>query len=470
MRALALPILAVMATSAGWVAGGALDGLGAPRGAVIGGTSALVTGLAAALRPGGVDAGPSRRIELLIVVLIAVGTVSVDGDRTAVRVVSAVVLALVIRVIVSATSADLAMMERIADDRPTGTPPDRMRLRVLGFGVLLATIAAYSSARTVGLSDLSRRAVGGQYWAVAVWFGFGILGVGIISLRARRVGWERNGVSVDRGIGQRWIVGVVATALFTVAVAVTTPLVSGQVSAVPARAISKTDGLDRFVTNLLELIERDGGAGGAENQSEERDPSEAIGSELETAAADRPSWIGEVMLMAIIATIFVWAVRLGRASRLTRRGPTAQGGAWEAIRALAADLASGIARVFAGLVAWLRGLGRLRIRSRDRVSRVGTSESAWVKARWVPRGSAERRIARAFAHLVSHEQPSPGETPTEVARRVGAHTDQVSSGVVLNGYLGARYSPREIPAAQADEVESSLARIRHVRQNLEEHD
>lgn len=468
MPAFAVPIMMVMATSAGWVAGGALDGLGAPRGAIIGGTSALVTGLPAAMRRAETDADPSRRVGLLIVVLIAVGAVSVDGGRTAVRVVSAIILAVVIRLIVSAASADLVMMERIADDRPTGTPPDRMRFRVLGFGVLLATIAAYSSARTVGLSDLGRRAVGGQYWAVTVWFGFGILGVGMISLRARRAGWERNGVNVDRGIGQRWVAGVVATALITVAVAVTTPILSGQVSAAPARAISRTEGLDRFFTNLLELIERDGGGGGAENQSDDRDPSEAIGSELDTAAADRPSWIGEVMLMAIIATVFVWAVRLGRASRLTRRRPTAPSGSWEAIRALFADFASGLARILAGLLAWIRGLGRMRTRSGDRLSRVGPSESMWLKSRWIPRGSAERRIAKAFASLVSQEQASPGETPTEVAGRVGASTDPASSGVVLSGYLGARYSPREVSSAQADEVESSLARIRKVRHDIQE--
>ena len=459
MRPLAIPVMVVMASSAGWVAGGALAGFGAVRGALVAGSVALLTGLSAALRSVGDESTTWSRVELLSVLLIAVGAASTGITRTPARVAFALILAVAIRLLVGATSADLAMMDRVADDRPVGAPPDRMRLRVLGFGVLLATMAAYGSANDAGLADLSRRAVGGQFWAVAIWFAFGIVGVGLVSLYARRATWDRNEVRVDGRVGQQWITGVVATALIVLGVIVATPIVSGQLTAVPAQVISRTDGLDRFVTNMMELLSRDGGSSESENQTGDQEIRDALGSDLERNLPDRPAWVGEVVLTAIIATIFVWAVRLGNGARVARAQSNASTDVWSMVRAFASDFRSGVAKLFAGFIAWLRSLGARRIR--DSGESVGSAAPAshWFRASWTPRGAPERRIAKVFATLVSREHPRPGETPTEVAQRIGSRTDPAASAVVLSAYLDARYSPVEVSPTQAERAERALDRV-----------
>lgn len=468
MAALAIPLMVVMASSAGWVAGGAITGFGAARGAILAASIALLSGLSAAVRPRGTESATWSRVEFLSMVLIAIGAASAGGARTPARVAFALGLAVAIRVLVGATTADLAMMDRVADDRPVGAPPDRIRLRVLGFGVLLTTIAAYASANNAGFADLGRRAVGGQFWAVAIWFGCGIVGVGVVSLHARQAAWDRNGVKVDRDVGQRWVVGVVSTALVVLGVILATPIVSGQLTAVPAQAINQTDGLDRFVTNMLELLSRDGGSAEAQDRTDDQELRDAIGSNLERDLPDRPAWVGEVMLTAIIATIFVWAVRLGRGARVTRTQSNVSMGVWAMVRALASDFGAGLSKLVVGLLAWFRSLGRHRSHAADRHMNSAPADSAWRRSRWTPRGIPERRVARAFAALVRPEKAQPGETPTEVAQRIGRRTDPAASGVVLSAYLDARYSAVEILGGRADDVEIALERVERMQEDHRE--
>jgi hypothetical protein len=287
-------------------------------------------------------------------------------------------------------------------------------------------------------------------------------------LLARQAAWDRNGVDVGRDVGQRWVAGVAATALMVLGVIVATPIVSGQLTAVPAQAISKTDGLDRFVTNMLELLSRDGGSADAENRTEDRELRDQVGTDLESDRRDRPPWVGEVVLTAIIATIFVWAVRLGRGGWVARTQSTGSGGVWSMMRALASDFITGLARAAAGLMAWLRSLRFRRTWPGDLVVRSGVAATGWRRAQWAPRGAPERRIARVFASLVRPEKVEPGETPTEVADRIGGRTDPGASGVVLAAYLDARYSPDEVSAKRADDAESALERIERMQEGQPE--
>ncbi len=329
-------------------------------------------------------------------------------------------------------------------------------------------MAAYGSANDAGLADLSRRAVGGQFWAVAIWFGFGIVGVGLVSLYARRATWDRNGVRVDGGVGRQWIAGVVATALIVLGVIVATPIVSGQLTAVPAQVISKTDGLDRFVTNMMEMLSRDGGSGESENRTGDQDVRDALGSDLERDLPDRPAWVGEVVLTAIIATIFVWAIRLGNGARVARAQSNVSMDVWSMVRAFASELRAGVAKLVVGFIAWLRSLGARRIRDSG-----GGVESAapafhWLQTSWTPQGAPERRIAKAFAALVRRERAQAGETPTEVAQRIGSRTDPEASGVVLSAYLDARYSSDDVSSKRADDAESALERIERMQEDRPE--
>ncbi|HEY5651837.1 MAG TPA: hypothetical protein VIW46_10345, partial [Acidimicrobiia bacterium] len=258
MAGLPIIVMAAMAACFGQVLGRAYGEIGAAAGLILGGSAGLAAATIATIRPAG-DAGVTwKRIEVVTFPLAAVVILALSGSgATFASVVAAVGIVTVVRLLVESTVGDLAMMDRILDDRPTGAPPDRIRLRMLAVGTFLATVSGYTLGTEAGFSDLARPAVPGFLVPVVVWFGIGIVAVGVVARRARQRAWSVNGVDVAAGLSDRWAAGIVATAMLVVGVSLATPLVTAQMSAVPARAIAETDGLDRLVTRALELLSRD---------------------------------------------------------------------------------------------------------------------------------------------------------------------------------------------------------------------
>lgn len=461
MTSTVILVVTVMAACFGQIVGRAFDEVGAVTGLLLGVLTGLAAGMVAAIRPPDPAGLTWRRIEFFAfpiggLVVLALGHESVGVSATVIT----LLIVVTIRMLVESTAADLATMERILDDRPIGTPADRMRLRMLGVGLLLATVAGYSAAIEAGFTDLARPAVGGQLIGVVVWFAVGIVSIGAVSRNARQRGWRVNGVEVSDDLSDRWAVGVAGAALLVVAAAVVVPIVTGQLTAAPAQAISGTDGLNRFVTNALELLSRDTGANEDNEIGADDDNTTAFLESLEEARGDGPDWLGYLLLGAVIGTIFVWAIRAGRNARFEPGGSPIASGGWRGLKMLIAA----VGREFRALVAaLLRLLGAIRWRRSPAAlggpGSVRTADRPRARRGWLPDDQVERRIARSFTAMASLEAPRRGETPSEVARSVGERTDPDGAETVLGGYLRARYSPEQVPEATADRVEDALRRV-----------
>lgn len=459
MKAVPIILMAVMTACLGQILGGAYGEIGPVVGLVLGALAGLAAATIAMIRPVG-DAGVTwKRIELVTFPLAAVVILALSGTvATLVSVVAAVAIVAIVRLVVESTVGDLAMIERILDDRPIGAPPDRVRLRVLAVGVFMAAVGGYTLGTEAGFSDLARPAVGGVLMPVVVWFGLGIVGVGAVARRARQRAWGVNGVAVDDSLSDRWVGGIAATATLVVAVSLVTPFVTGQVSAAPAQVISETDGLDRFVTQALEWLSRDVDTEQSDRAAPDDGNEGSLTDAFEPSSRQRPEWLGDVLLAGFIATVFVWAVKLGRNARFDRGGRPLGAGGWDGFRSILSGLFGELRALVSGLVRWLRRLGGRRPSIASRSGEPVDAEAG--PRRWSPGDALERRIARSFAEVADLEPSRPGETPAEVARTVGGRTDPDGARVVLGGYLRARYSHRPVGEDLAAEVEAAARRVK----------
>lgn len=453
-------VMAAMAGCLGQIVGRAVDEVGAVTGLVLGMLTGLAAGVIAAVRPPDPAGLTWRRIEFfafpmfgIVVLVLARGVVGVLGT------VMTLVIVVTTRTLVESTAADLATMDRVVDDRPTGAPADRMRLRMLGVGLLLASVAGYTSGVEAGFTDLARPAVGGQLIAVVTWFALGIVSVGAVSRVARQRTWRVNGVEVSDGLSDRWAVGVAGAVLLVVVTAVVVPIVTNQVSAVPARAISDTDGLNRFVTRALELLSRDTGRNQETPEGSEDESTSSFLESLEGTSTDGPDWVGYLLLAGVIGTIFVWAIRAGRNARFDPGGSPIGSGGWRGLKVLFAALGRELKALLAALLRLLRAVRRPRPSNAAGAGVVTTVPKAEARRGWSPVDPSERRIARSFASIADLEDPRRGETPAEVARSVGRRTDPAEAATVLGGYLRARYSPDQVEDATADRVERAARRV-----------
>lgn len=459
MAGLPIIVMAAMAACFGQVLGRAYGEIGAAAGLILGGSAGLAAATIATIRPAG-DAGVTwKRIEVVTFPLAAVVILALSGSgATFASVVAAVGIVTVVRLLVESTVGDLAMMDRILDDRPTGAPPDRIRLRMLAVGTFLATVSGYTLGTEAGFSDLARPAVAGFLVPVVVWFGIGIVAVGVVARRARQRAWSVNGVDVAAGLSDRWAAGIVATAMLVVGVSLATPLVTAQMSAVPARAIAETDGLDRLVTRALELLSRDVSTERSDRANPDEDNQGGLTELREPSDRQPPEWLGDALVIAFIATVFVWAIKLGRNASFDRGGRPTGTEAWDGFMSIVAGFLGELRLLVAGLLRWLRRLGRGR--RAPSVSPPGrTADATGEVHRWSPAGGVQQRIARAFADVAELEPPRPGETPAEVARMVGGRTDPEGARVVLGGYLLARYSQRPVGEDLASDVEAAARKV-----------
>jgi hypothetical protein len=460
MRAVPIIVMTAMAACFGQVVGRAFDELGAVSGLVLGALTGLAAATIATIRPHGTPGITWKRLEFALFPTAAVFILALSGGTTTfVPILAAIGIVVVVRTLVESTFVDLTMLERFLDDRPTGAPADRIRLRMLAAGVFLAAVAGYAIGLEAGFSDLARPAVGEQVLSIVIWFALGIVGVGVVARRARQRAWSVNGVDVSEGLADRWAAGIAAVAALVVAVSLATPLVTGQLSAAPAQAINGTDGLDRFVTRALELLSRDanGDQTARPNLSDENGGS--VSDLIEPSTRRQPEWLGDVVLAAVIATVFVWAIKLGRNARFAQGGRPVGSGGWEGFLALLSGVFGEVRALLAGFGRWLRLLRGGRRHSPGEPASVRSGSDERAATRWSPGDPVQRRIARSFAHVVDLEPSRPGETPAEVAGTVGRRTDPDGASVVLDGYLRARYSTGRVAEHTAAEVEAAARRV-----------
>jgi hypothetical protein len=236
-------------------------------------------------------------------------------------------------------------------------------------------------------------------------------------------------------------------------------VVTGRLSAAPAQAISETDGLNRFVTRALELLSRDAGSADRDRLGNDDEGRTSLIESIEPARGNPPDWIGDAVLAAIIATVFVWAVKAGRRAHLARGGTPIGAGGWSGVKTLLTALGRELIRLLRGILRLLRLARPRRLRSPEGHVQDAAADARPQSGGWLPADSSERRIARSFATVAELEEPRPGETPAEVAARVGERTDQAGADTVLGGYLRARYSPEQMQNVTAERVEAAAQRV-----------
>jgi hypothetical protein len=252
---------------------------------------------------------------------------------------------------------------------------------------------------------------------------------------------------------------VAGAALLVVTTAVVIPVVTTQISALPAQAISETDGLNRFVTRALELLSRDTGDGEETRSGADDENTTALIESLEGTRTDSPDWVGYLLLAGVIGTIFVWAIRAGRNARFARGATPFGAGGWDGLKAVFVVLGRELRALFAAFVRLFKAMRWRLPPVPNRPTAVTASPEARSRRGWSPSDPTERRIARSFAAMAELETPRRGETPAEVARAVGRRTDPAGASTVLGGYLRARYSPEPVEPATADSVERAARRV-----------
>lgn len=443
-------VASTMAGLLGWGVGRVIDGVSPWTGGAIATLVALGTSAVTLVRPPGEAGTAWRRAEIVGVAIGAAALQIASGGADRAPLVAVVVMALVVRSVSDSTMVDVDLVDRVTDDRVGAGPVRRIRNRVVVFGALLAAMAGFAEASRVGLFDLDRGASTGLLIPLVLWYGLGMVGVGAVSLRARRWRWDRDGYEVAPEVSDRWIAGIAMFAATVMVIGVATPLVSGGASALPAQGIANAGGVGRWVSDQLDRL----GDTQAEPTGSDTGESEAAdpGVEAGLGAGDPPEWLGDAVVVALVGSIFLWAIRAGR--RAVAGGPPSGAASltWRdlfaIVRSMLGELLGLLARVagfFHRLVA--AGRGEVSVGSGDRVTDI-----RGVGVRWTSEDSARLRAARAFARVADLVDPRPGETPTDVADGLAGDRSG-EARTVVDTYRRARYSQHPIPPDSVERAE-----------------
>lgn len=450
MRVGAVVVTSIMAGLFGSGVGRVIDGASPWTAGAIATLVAMGTSAVSLVRPPGQEGTAWRRTEIVGVVIGSAVLQIASGGLDQTPLVAVVAMALLVRSVTDSTMIDVDLVDRITDDRVGAGPVRRIRTRVLVLGTLLASMAGFAEASRVGLFDLDRAASRSPLIPLVLWFGLGMAGVGAVSLRARRWRWDRDGYEVAADVPDRWIAGVAVFAVAVTMMAVATPLVSGGASAVPAHGIANAGGLGRWASDQLDRLgdTQAEPTGSATGESEAVDP----GLEEELGAGDPPDWLGDAVVVALIGSVFLWAIRAGR--RAVAGIPPSRGVSptWRDMFAIVRSMLSELRGLLARVAGFFRRLvtgGRagVSVGSGDRVA-----DARGDAVRWTSEDSARLRAARAFARVADLVDPRPGETPTDVADGLGSDRSG-DARTVVDTYRRARYSQHPIPPDSVERAE-----------------
>lgn len=450
MRVGATLVTSIMAGLLGWGVGRVIDGVSPGAAGAIATLVALATSAVSLVRPPGQEGTAWRRTEIVVIVIGSAAIQIASGGPEQTPLVAVVAMALLVRSVSDSTMIDVDLVDRVTDDRVGAGPVRRIRNRVLVFGALLAGMAGFAEASQVGLFDLDRRASGALLISLVLWYGLGMAGVGAVSLRARRWRWDRDGYEVATDVPDRWIAGIAVFAAAVMMIGVATPLVSGGASALPAHGIANAGGLGRWVSDQLDRLGDTVAepTGSATGESEAADPR----LDAELGAGDPPDWLGDAVVIALIGSVFLWAIRAGKRAVAGVEPSRGASPTWRDLVAIVRSMLSELRGLLARVAGFFR---RLVAAGRAEVS-VGSDDRVMVDSgagvRWTSEDSARRRAARAFARVADLVDPRPGETPTDVAN--GLRGDRSGEArTVVDTYRRARYSRHPIPLDSVERAE-----------------
>jgi hypothetical protein len=233
-------------------------------------------------------------------------------------------------------------------------------------------------------------------------------------------------------------------------IGVATPLVSGGASALPAQGIANAGGLGRWVSHQLDRFGETQAepTGSATGESEAAGP----GREAELGAGDPPDWLGDAVVIALLGSVFLWAIRAGKRAVAGVSPPSGAPPTWRDLFSIVRSMLSELRGLLARVAGFLR---RLAVRGRAGVLDDPGDRPAdprGVAVRWTSEDSARRRAARAFALIADLVNPRPGETPIDIAHGLGDDR-RGDARTVVDTYRRARYSRHPISPDSVERAE-----------------
>ena len=456
MTLIVLAAVSLMGAFLGRGVGFGVEILGPSTGGWIGAVSALLTGVAA-LAPGDQRLrAAGSRLEMLVVAMVSGGLAATSGQVTrTLPVVLGVGLGLGVRALVNATVRDISLLTRITDDGVGRRPLDRIRARVVVFGIILASLVGFALGAEAGLASLDRPAVQGVLASVVGWFVVGVAGTGALTWRARRWRWRQDSVDVDERVAVRWGTGVAVMVVGVAILMVTLPIITQDSSSIPGRSMAGAGGVGQWIADGLGRLGDITIGESSDSAQGEPGSGQSPAEQFADRAGRPPAWVGDVALIVILGAVLGWVIRASRRVRFVAPQETRGSGGWAKLRAMLMIMLRDLAALVRRVMRWfsaLRGRPRARLAGRNGdPSPSGAGQSSGWKSNDLNR----RRIGSAFARMAAHEPHQRGETPLELADRVGGRSDQGAALRLARSYLGARYSSHLIEVAQADEAERS---------------
>ncbi|MDH3517981.1 MAG: hypothetical protein OEM66_03560, partial [Acidimicrobiia bacterium] len=423
-------LLAALGGLAGWVLGSAT---GARPWFVAFVGAAVALEAASAMRVDRDEVRAWRRVEILMLVLgvkalhlftvpRAVASAEISAFPLGLLDAESVtgwVVGLSVWLLAMATLADVTYLGTGAERAEEVPVLDRLRHRLMAATGLLAAAAAYGAVGVSGLLDLERRGQRGVFWAATAFLGLGLLGLGRAAY-ANSVGrWERDGAVVEGPVRARWAGAGFLLVSLVVLAGVATSVGSAGVSGLPAIGVSRMGPVGDWLVGTLDRL-----GGGEASQTGEGGSLIPPLQPREAEGGEPGSIIGELFILAVLATSISVALRAGKGLRRPLRRARRKGGAFGALlMSLLRGAFSILHSAVYGLWSLIRAMFGLRrrkgsVRTPARTGRPG------ARVRWTPEDPLRARIVIAYRRFVGTARarglpPSNVDTPREFARRVG---------------------------------------------------
>ncbi len=376
------------------------------------------------------------------------------GDR---ETIVAILVFLFARSAANATIDDLAAAESGVSRADDTDPMNRLRSRLLGYGVVCTVCAGYAVLGLGRLFDLGRPAVGAMRVEPMLYVAVSLPALSRVALRAQAARWRRDGASVDQSTGSSWMRTGLTVGAAAVAVTAIVWVMPFGASSVAAHGITRAGPVGEWITDRLAAL------GDLEPTSTDRRPGETADplEAFDPAANRTPPWLGEVFFWAFAIGFIAWAARKGgQASRRDRVPPLAG----ERMR---------VRQVFRVVMELVRAiwdsLVRFFVRARTRLAAPGAGPPRRRPAEpapWNPDDPLRRRVAVAYRRSSTHVAQVSGrrrrsETPREYVDRakVARPTSSGDFGLVTGAYEEARFSDHTLTADHASRVERAADRV-----------
>ncbi len=364
------------------------------------------------------------------------------------------VVGLSVWLLVVATVSDLNQIGTGVERGEEVPALDRLRYRLMTTTVLLVAAAAFGAVGVLGLLDLERSGRRGVFWAVVVFFGIGLLGLGRAGFSNAAGRWEREGVLVEGPVRSRWLASGALVVLLVVTAGVVTSAAGSGLSGLPAVGVSRMGPVGDWLVGALDRL-----GGGEARPTGEGGGLVPPLQPREAAEGEPGSFIGELFILAVLATSVAVALRAGGGSRTRRLAVGRGGGAlWRLVLAMARGLTAMVTSIVRAMWTLLQAVFRIRRRG-GQPERSKRRAGNGISTAWNPEDPLRRRVANAYRRFVGGARTAgftrrPVDTPREFAERVGGSKPVET---ITSSYEEARYSRHELAAADAERAEQAAA-------------